>query len=663
MHQAPRFAFAATILSALVSSALAQNPVGLHMLGPIDPVHHYPNWIQDKGDDALGNQRLALELLTSFPGVIDPPNLAAPASFPDNWSVETFYYMAVNSMASANGNAAAWEAAMEGSFANEIPRDPDQILFSRIRIRITGLTDGEQYTIVHPYGTDVETAEAGGINLTRDIGIAGAGDFSGAIHGDVGPFLVPATMADADLLPGAWLGDGATLTQVRRGLNGQNYLQISGAGIEAAYPEFAGGDGIVGNDTVRFDQFTLLGQIANQLGASIDQSYYSRKPANNSTGGITAVNVWASSASGQNLVCLANMGTVGAPRWSQPVQMAERADSGEYFARVNLGDSLPPSQVRVSNLSDGVPSVATADGVSDLITVESAIYTVGGDLVVRAHSSDFVQPPAALSIATTDKAGTLGTSGNLGGAGSNLYEGGIAMGANSIAPSFIDVQSQLGFHTRVSVEVEGDGSVVTAEPVIANAGADQSVLAGDLVQLAGGNSLGQITAYFWSGPVALSDATIANPFFTAPSAPGGALALDFTLTVTDNLGTVSTDIVRINVSEPSAAPADVVTVDAAQYRRNRAQWRASGTSSVIANQIIDIYLGTAAGPDLTRKIGEAVVDATGVWAYQGGRNSASANIQVNGNGVVDGVQYPLVYAVSRVDNPNNQAGSLAYRNR
>ncbi|MCH9693210.1 MAG: FG-GAP-like repeat-containing protein [Gammaproteobacteria bacterium] len=103
--------------------------------------------------------------------------------------------------------------------------------------------------------------------------------------------------------------------------------------------------------------------------------------------------------------------------------------------------------------------------------------------------------------------------------------------------------------------------VVTPPPVppTANAGADRTVVANDIVSLDGSQSFdpdGSIAEYVWgqtSGvSVNLSDPQFASPSFTAP--PVGD-SLTFNLTVTDNDGLTDVDIVEITVV-PFASSSD-----------------------------------------------------------------------------------------------------------
>jgi hypothetical protein len=94
-------------------------------------------------------------------------------------------------------------------------------------------------------------------------------------------------------------------------------------------------------------------------------------------------------------------------------------------------------------------------------------------------------------------------------------------------------------------------------PPIASAGLPQSVFMGDSVTLDGsgssdGNHGGSITSYQWTQPggtqVTLSNATSANPTFTAPSVvPYPGEVLTFQVTVTSSRGTTASDDVDITV--------------------------------------------------------------------------------------------------------------------
>src|SRR5690606_38048349 len=113
--------------------------------------------------------------------------------------------------------------------------------FARIRIRATIPTPGT-YTITHPYGVEVfnvsatDIADRGGrraINMTRDLGIGGPVDFTGALNGDVGPFLKGAGYPYRATNPETgeeeqFIGDPNIATTVTGSPFGTNYVEISG---------------------------------------------------------------------------------------------------------------------------------------------------------------------------------------------------------------------------------------------------------------------------------------------------------------------------------------------------------------------------------------------------------------------------------------------------
>lgn len=90
-------------------------------------------------------------------------------------------------------------------------------------------------------------------------------------------------------------------------------------------------------------------------------------------------------------------------------------------------------------------------------------------------------------------------------------------------------------------------------PPVANAGEDQEVNAGDMVQLdcsASIDSDGEIVSYFWEQidgtEVEAFDSTSVNPFFTAPYTENDEM-LVFRLTITDQEGLESMDLIEIKV--------------------------------------------------------------------------------------------------------------------
>ena len=99
----------------------------------------------------------------------------------------------------------------------------------------------------------------------------------------------------------------------------------------------------------------------------------------------------------------------------------------------------------------------------------------------------------------------------------------------------------------------------------ANAGPDQSAVAGSTVTLTGSNSTdsdGTIASYAWtqtSGPaITLSNPAVARPTFTAPSGGTSGASLTFQLTVKDDGGLAATDTCVVNIN--AAIPANKLPV-------------------------------------------------------------------------------------------------------
>ena len=135
---------------------------------------------------------------------------------------------------------------------------------------------------------------------------------------------------------------------------------------------------------------------------------------------------------------------------------------------------------------------------------------------------------------------------------------------------------------RVTVQVSDGALTATAdvtvvlaninEPPTANAGQDQSVDAGTSVTLHGSGSdqdAGDTLTYIWTQTggtvVALSDAAASSLTFTAPDEVSGAIALTFTLRITDAGGLHDEDAVTVTVHEvvpPEATVPPVATVTA-----------------------------------------------------------------------------------------------------
>lgn len=234
-----------------ISEPTPQN--GLAVTGPVDPVHGYPQWYEDKGDPANGLAPVRLELCLDDPlclAVAETPDPGQPVSFPDNFPGEAFWWAGEADMTNGTVNALlvmAQEAAWGG--ASEAVVDGEQVAFSRLRIRIDGLQAGQTYTVTHPYGVDRFVAEddgdgGGEINVTEDMGCfdipCAPAAFDRALNGRVGPFLRWESGA-----PAGHIGDPNVPHTVVGSPYDTNFFRVEGPGL-----------------TMETDLFAIQGKIA-----------------------------------------------------------------------------------------------------------------------------------------------------------------------------------------------------------------------------------------------------------------------------------------------------------------------------------------------------------------------------------------------------------------
>ncbi|OGW45736.1 MAG: hypothetical protein A2078_02755 [Nitrospirae bacterium GWC2_57_9] len=138
-------------------------------------------------------------------------------------------------------------------------------------------------------------------------------------------------------------------------------------------------------------------------------------------------------------------------------------------------------------------------------------------------------------------------------------------GADTATPNFTAPNAS-GSLTFALTVTDNHGARATASVILlvnrapsANAGTDQMVLANSPVTLSGTASSdidGAISAYAWTQTagtaITLAGADMAIPNFTAPNVSG---ILTFQLTVTDNQGATSSDLVNVTVNLPPIANA------------------------------------------------------------------------------------------------------------
>ena len=507
------------------------NGPGLAAVGPVSATDGFPVWYKDKTGLRLENCITADPLCPARGAMPDP---AAPVSFPDNYPDEGFYSLVdTGAIDTSGGGKARLGIALEQAFGAGPVADGDQVTFARMRIKVTNLPDGVDYKFTTPVGT--KTLQTSGkvpglLFDTEDIGIGGKGDFTGALGGRIGPFLTWDTFPnDPALVPNAagsdtYIGDGATLHAIKGSPYGVNFFRIEGPGINAnptvdACPTVAGPLA----DCIETSLFSVQGKLATTSGVTAEQATYSRSSA-----GSGLLDVFASSEVGPQSVQVSDA-SGAAPEFNTT---GLAGSNGHYLARIAYTGAQPPATVKVENVGD-VPVSSKLINVVDRVTGTASYDTGTRLLTVNAVSSD-TAVPRTLTV-TGYGALTAGT---------------FVSGTLDAPPPTVTVTSDAKGSAVLPVTITGSSRAPL--PVVAQAGPDQTVSAGQTVTLDGTASAFAQT-FSWTSPagISLTNPTSANPTFVAP-APG---TYSFTLTVTGP-GGPSTATVTITVNAAVTAIAN-----------------------------------------------------------------------------------------------------------
>ncbi|QHG64821.1 Ig-like domain-containing protein [Pseudomonas putida] len=374
----------------------------------------YPMWYKDANDLSLelcqsratssrapgapGAPAYMCTLLPE-PGVYDD---ALPLVFPDNWPPEMFWFLAETEIPQVGNSGYELEvyvAGLEAAFAAENPVDGDQQSFARIRIRASVPRTGT-YTITHPYGVEtvnVTTAGRRAINITRDIGIGAPGNFTGALNGNLGPWLRgvggPYTEVNPDTsATETFVGDPNITEAVTGSPFNTNFVRI---------------DGPAG--TIQTNVFTVSGKVLDQRAqtpVTLERATYSRNGAG------SRVEVFAKAPNNAS-VCMRNgLALVGTP--PSPCQFSLLPDNNGLFFSQQLSQAAPPAVVVVtaSTTTGGTRPTALSSKLTDVVKISTARYDWANKrLVIEARSSDEVVIPDMLAqgYGRLSKSGTLQT--------------------------------------------------------------------------------------------------------------------------------------------------------------------------------------------------------------------------------------------------------------
>lgn len=354
--------------------------------------------------------------LLPTPGVFDDTQ---PIVFPTNFPDEAFWFTADAAIVDATrGIDLSYGTAIEAAFAAEEPVDGDQVSFARVRIRVDVPTAGT-YVVTHPYGVEVFDVPAPGrraINMTRDIGIAGTGDFTGALKGDVGPFL---RSVNGPYTEGSerFIGDPNLEERVTGSPFNTNYVRIEGpGGIDLRTELFA----VSG----KLSEVTLPTPLMPQ------RSTYSRHTEN---GDLRAQ---------QDIFVMAPPPPASVTLTSQTpnLNLTEANGTGAWYAQSVLDPAAGTILTLTADNSVAIPAsslTTTNVPLTDLVVITQAQFRLStGELTLVASTSDETTPPV-LTAHTGN--GTL--IGNLSGTGAVKT---LSTSLSPIPPAKVQVTSTNG---------------------------------------------------------------------------------------------------------------------------------------------------------------------------------------------------------------------------
>lgn len=380
-------AAAALLTAALAPLAAVPAHASTAAAGPVDPSNGFPTWFSD------GTVKLQLCYMAGVGCLSEPPDPAAPASYPDNFPEEAFWF---NASATA-GNLRLYEAALEGAHTNGVVEPGQQMGFGRLRFIVENILPNTSYTITHPYGVNTFTSEpdpknpaAGRIRVTIDSGVCAPSptvpcDWAGVGAAFLGDYKAGSTatfLRQVGAAPGT-LGDINTARTVTGAPSGTNAVVITGPN--------AGGPGI---NTLTVNTFTVQGLIAE-----------------GSDGAPSTPDLAAASDSGRsatdnitNVTAPTLTGTVPAGS-TAPVQLvvdgaatpvATTLAGGNYSARLApLGQGVHKVQSRTANpayVPDPLTGVVPA-GVPQFLSSPTLTFTVDSAAPVASVIAPFPSTP------------------------------------------------------------------------------------------------------------------------------------------------------------------------------------------------------------------------------------------------------------------------------
>jgi len=367
----PQTLLRAAAAAALLPLASASAQIGFVEVGPIDPLNGFPaNYLDANGvrlDACLTDPALCFEGTDAV--VVTNPAAAFPDNYGGTFPEEFFYNRCVGRM-DTNGGRALLVMALEGAFVNGPVAAGDQIVFGRLRLRVSGTIPGETYTVTTPVGVYTFVAQGGGrllgINFTDDIGLT-PGLFTEALGSSVGPFFQwDSDLPVVDANGREYVGDPLIEHTITGSPTGTNLFRIDGPSI--------GGAGV---NRVETNLFSVIGVKALVEPPAVVVADFSAAPVSGtaplnvaftdlSSGAVTS---WSWDFGDGATSTLQNPSHSYAAGTYSVSLTATGASGSDSLTRVNLIVVTDVPQPTGMTLSNPVPGIA---GVPNTLTVTGA---------------------------------------------------------------------------------------------------------------------------------------------------------------------------------------------------------------------------------------------------------------------------------------------------
>ena len=625
------------LASGLIVAGVGNATAGLERVGPNDTENGYPLWYQDTQGLVLDLCIPKSDLQLAACLADQPPSY--PFVFPNNWSDEFFWYGA-DAALDLDGQRAILVQAIEAAFGGiGTPNPGGQIAFARIRIRFDAPVAGD-YTVTYPYGVKEFPGVAAGeaIFYTDDVGIGAPGDFTGAMTGEVGPFLRAVDCATCGFSPfvqidgDTFLADPAIETAVTGSPVGTNKFEIS---VDT-------GD-LATSRTWTTDQFALIGKVHTApIGSpmQVTSATFSRDVS----GGDISVDVHATAVSGPGSgVPVLTLGMVDQP--SVLMQNELGTAGGKYYGQSTiLAPATKPNDVTVINSGDS-PASSVQVPLVDMVTITNATFDVAtGSLDIQANSSD--AEVTQLFVGIVDFGGDQVVL--------PFTSGGTALAiltGYTFPPETVTVSSPSGGSatTGLAILCSGcRGAIFTAGAPLA---ADDTVVCDTACVI---DILSNDGAEASPGTVALVDAPVNGTASvnlmdgTVIYTPDAAGITDSFMYTVSNTSGLSSNVATVSINPDGAAPtppvveappAEELSVARSECRAGKDEWRVEGASTILTPHSVTVYAGsTVAGGTIIAS--NELVDNLGAWSARskGGVPCVSTvSIVSSGGAVLEGV--------------------------